>query len=201
MKVLMIDTATENLYVRFFDDVDNKAFFAKEMMTHNNHSENLLTVIEEGLKLNNIKLKDFEKIIVGEGPGSYTGLRVAMVVAKMASYTLNIPLYTISSLSYVGSGYLSISDNCDKSTQNVLISIKAKKGHSYIKVHERNTNKVLVEDIFLPDEEKEKIVSQYNALVVNEHNYKINEEVINKYAVYVDNVHELTPNYLRKANS
>lgn len=195
MKILMIDTATENLYVRFFDDVDGKVFFSKEMMTHNNHSENLLTVIEEGLKLNNIKLKDFDKIIVGEGPGSYTGLRVAMVVAKMASYTLNIPLYTVSSLTYVGSGYL------NKLNENILISIKAKKGHSYIKVYEKETNRVLVEDIFLTDEEKEKIVSQYSAYVVNESNYKLNEEIINRYAVLVDNVHELTPNYLRKANS
>lgn len=195
MKILMIDTATENLYVRFFNDVDRKVFFSKEMMTHNNHSENLLTVIEEGLKLNNIKLKDFNKIIVGEGPGSYTGLRVAMVVAKMASYTLNIPLYTISSLTYVGSGYL------NNLNENILISIKAKKGHSYIKVYEKETNRVLVEDIFLTDEEKEKIVSQYSAYVVNESNYKLNEEIINRYAVLVDNVHELTPNYLRKANS
>ena len=195
MKILMIDTATENLYVRFFDDVDGKVFFSKEMMTHNNHSENLLTVIEEGLKLNNIKLKDFNKIIVGEGPGSYTGLRVAMVVAKMASYTLNIPLYTVSSLTYVGSGYL------NNLNENILISIKAKKGHSYIKVYEKETNRVLVEDIFLTDEEKEKIISQYSAYVVNEANYKLNEEIINRYAVLVDNVHELTPNYLRKANS
>lgn len=195
MKILMIDTATENLYVRFFDDVDRKVFFSKEMMTHNNHSENLLTVIEEGLKLNNIKLKDFNKIIVGEGPGSYTGLRVAMVVAKMASYTLNIPLYTVSSLTYVGSGYL------NNLNENILISIKAKKGHSYIKVYEKETNRVLVEDIFLTDEEKEKIVSQYSAYVVNESNYKLNEEIIDRYAVLVDNVHELTPNYLRKANS
>mgnify|MGYP003291424070 CR=1 FL=1 len=195
MKILMIDTATENLYVRFFDDVDGKVFFSKEMMTHNNHSENLLTVIEEGLKLNNIKLKDFNKIIVGEGPGSYTGLRVAMVVAKMASYTLNIPLYTVSSLTYVGSGYL------NNLNENILISIKAKKGHSYIKVYEKETNRVLVEDIFLTDEEKEKIISQYSAYVVNESNYKLNEEIINRYAVLVDNVHELTPNYLRKANS
>ena len=195
MKILTIDTATENLYVRFFDDIEKKTFFSKEMMTHNNHSENLLTVIEEGLKLNNIKLKDFNKIIVGEGPGSYTGLRVAMVVAKMASYTLNIPLYTVSSLTYVGSGYL------NNLNENILISIKAKKGHSYIKVYEKETNRVLVEDIFLTDEEKEKIVSQYRAYGVNESNYKLNEEIINRYAVLVDNVHELTPNYLRKANS
>ena len=196
MNILIIDTATENLYVRFYNEVENKTFFSKEMSTHNNHSENLLPVIEEGLNINNMKLKDFGKIIVGAGPGSYTGLRVAMVVAKMASYTLNIPLYTISSLSFVGSGYLA-----EKTDGNILISIKAKKGHSYIKVYEGSTNKVLVEDTFLTDEEKEKIVSQYNANVVCESNYKVNDEIINKYAELVDNVHELTPNYLRKANS
>ena len=51
------------------------------------------------------------------------------------------------------------------------------------------------------EEEKEKIVTQYNANVVCESNYKVNDEIINKYAELVDNVHELTPNYLRKANS
>jgi len=194
MNILMLDTATDNLYVRFFNDEENKTFFSKEMITHNNHSENLLVVIEEGLNLHNMKMKDFDKIIVGYGPGSYTGLRVSMVVAKMASYTLNIPLYTISSLSFVGSGYIN-------KNENILISIKAKKGHSYIKVYEANSDKVVLEDTFLTDEEKENFISQYNAFVVCEGSYKIDEEVINKHAELVDNVHEITPNYLRKANS
>ena len=169
------------------------------MISHNNHSENLLVVIEEGLKEKNLKLKDFDKVIVGDGPGSYTGLRIAMVVAKMISYTLDIPMYTISSLSLIGSGYISL--NNDKVNKNILISSKAKKNHSYIKVVESNTGKELVSDSFVTDDEKEKIVSQYDAFVVDFTNYNVKEEVIISLANKVENVHEVIPNYLRQANT
>ena len=45
--ILIVDTATDNLFVRFYDEVNKKLVFEKEMISHNNHSENLLTRSEE----------------------------------------------------------------------------------------------------------------------------------------------------------
>lgn len=196
MKVLMFDVSTDYLYVRFYDSKLKECFFSKDMISHNKHSENLLVVIEEGLKECNFKLSEFDRIIIGNGPGSYTGLRIGMVVGKMLSYTLDIPLYTISSLSFVSSGHLFT----DGMYAQVII---AKKLYSYLKVTsvENGKAKVMIDDCFLSDDEKEKIVCEYNATIIDEQNYLINEEYIFDNCVVVENIHELVPNYLRKANS
>lgn len=196
MKVLIFDTSTDYLYVRFYDDEAKNMLFAKEMISHNNHSENLLTTIEEGLNETGLELASFDKIIIGMGPGSYTGLRISMVVGKMASYTLNIPLYTISSLSLCGSGYF-------ENDGVYAIRIKAKKDYSYLKIVSVDSGKikVLVDDAFMTDEEAQELIEKNSAQLVCEGMYKLNVDEIIKEAIKVENVHELVPNYLRKANS
>ncbi len=52
----------------------------------------LLPLIDELLKTNKIGLTDLTEIIVHEGPGSYTGLRVGAAVANTLSYFLKIPV-------------------------------------------------------------------------------------------------------------
>lgn len=195
MKILMIDSSTTFLYVSFYDSETNQVLFKKEKISHNNHSENLLSVIEEGLQLNDMKLSDFDEVIVGEGPGSYTGLRIGMVVAKMACYTLELPLKVISSLTYCSSGYL------DDGVYGVM-SI-AKKEHSYLQIFKINNGKreILVEDCFLPNVEANELILKYNAQVISEGSYKTDEKQILELSKVVDNLHDLVPNYLRKANS
>ena len=48
------------------------------------------------LKRNNLTIDDVEEIIVGHGPGSYTGLRVSVMVSKMLAYTKGIKLSSVS---------------------------------------------------------------------------------------------------------
>ena len=127
MRTLLIDTSTSFLFVSFYDETKKERIFYKQMVSHNNHSENIINVIEEGLKEANLKLKDFDKVVVGYGPGSYTGLRVGMVVAKMAAYSLDIPLYVVSSLTFVGSNYFV------KDGTYIIYNI-AKKDHCYLKL-------------------------------------------------------------------
>ena len=196
MRTLLIDTSTSFLFVSFYDETKKERIFYKQMISHNNHSENIINVIEEGLKEANLKLKDFDKVVVGYGPGSYTGLRVGMVVAKMAAYSLDIPLYVVSSLTFVGSNYFA------KDGTYIIYNI-AKKDHCYLKLAVVNNGYVdaLVEDMFTTDEEFNKYVNKYNPLVINESNYVINEDIIIRLAKKVDDIHSLVPNYLRKANS
>lgn len=196
MKTLLIDTSTSFLFVSFYDEEKKERLFFKQMISHNNHSENIINVIEEGLKETNLKLKDFDKVIVGYGPGSYTGLRVGMVVAKMTAYSLNIPLYVVSSLTFVGSNYL-------KEDGTYIIYNIAKKDHCYLKLAVVNNGyvDVLVDDTFTTDIEFNKYVDKYNPFIINEDNYVINEDIIIRLSKKVDDIHSLVPNYLRKANS
>lgn len=196
MKVLLIDTSTSYLYISFYDEENKKELYFKNMISHNNHSENIINVIEEGLKITNLKLKDFDKVLIGWGPGSYTGLRIGMVVAKMSAYCVDIPLYIVSSLTFVGSGYL------DKDGTYAIYNI-AKKEHCYTKlmIVKNGYIDTLIDDCFTTDVEFNKMVEKYNPIVINQDNYKINEEIILRLAKKVDDIHSLVPNYLRKANS
>ena len=192
MKTLVLDTSTNLLFISFI--FDDKVVYEVKSVGLNNHSDYLLDLIQKGLNETNIQVKDFDKIIIGVGPGAYTGLRVSVSVAKMFSWTLNIPLYEISSLDLLTSGY--------KEDGLYLIKFKAKKGYIYHKAFEINDNakKIITEEIFVSDEfidtyEKDNfknvfIVSNdlYNIDVLN-----IKEENIK----LVENVHALEPNYLR----
>ena len=196
MKTLLIDTSTTFLYVSFYDEEKKERLFYKQMVSHNQHSENIISVVEEGLKETNLKLKDFNKVVVGYGPGSYTGLRVGMVVAKMTAYSLNIPLYVVSSLSFVGSKYF-LNDG------TYIVYNIAKKDYCYTKLVVVNNGYIdcLVDDMFTSDTEYNKYVSKYNPCIINQDNYMIDEEVIIRLAKKVEDIHSVVPNYLRKANS
>src|SRR5690554_7473460 len=93
-RTLVLDTASKYLYFSFLED--EKIIYEQFLEGKNNHSENLLKELEIGLNKLNLTFKDFSEVIVGIGPGSYTGLRVSVTVAKMLAWTLNKKLYAIS---------------------------------------------------------------------------------------------------------
>lgn len=189
MRTLVMDTASKYLYFSFVED--GRVLYEVFDEGKNNHSDNLLNKIEVGLEKCNLKLKDFSKIVVGIGPGSYTGLRVSVTVAKMLAWTLNLELYSCSSLDLLGSGYF-------KENGIYAINIKAKKNHVYGKLLEVKDGiiNVLKNDLFSEDSEFFDSIKSYKYKLINEENYKIdiNKLIIRK----VDNLHQLTPNYIQK---
>ena len=62
------------------------------------HSITAMSAIEELFKRANIKPIDIDAIAVAEGPGSYTGLRIGVTIAKTLAWTLKKPLVGVSSL-------------------------------------------------------------------------------------------------------
>ena len=122
MLEMILDTSSPNLYISFVDG--EKEIYTKIVKTINNHSEIFLDNIKMGLDECGLKVEDFSRIIDGIGPGSYTGLRVSLTVAKMFSWTKNIPLYTVNSLYILGSGYYS------QDGKYAIMNV-AKKNHYY----------------------------------------------------------------------
>ena len=68
------------------------------------HGEYLPSMIDSILKTNKIKASDLDGIAVSEGPGSYTGLRIGISLAKGLSVAYNIPIIPISSLESMNKG-------------------------------------------------------------------------------------------------
>ena len=99
MYSLFIDTHFSNLTIGiFFNDI---LIDFKTINNLKNTSEFTMPVIKDILKKNNCDIKNLKKVIVCNGPGSFTGVRVAVTIAKILSYLLNIQIYTINSLELV----------------------------------------------------------------------------------------------------
>lgn len=96
MKVLSIDTSNYALGVALLDG--DKVVGEYITNIKKNHSVRVMPAIEGLMKDCDIKPGDLSKIVVAKGPGSYTGVRIGVTIAKTLAWTLNIPLTGVSSL-------------------------------------------------------------------------------------------------------
>lgn len=138
---LYIDSSTAHLYLAL---VEKNAYFTRS--GKNDHSETLVDYLESFLKNNNVTVDDISEVVVGRGPGSYTGLRIAGTVGKVLSFTKNITFKSFSSLDLLLASVIE--------TDGLYISrIIAKKNHSYIKVVkvENGIINTILDDSFVED--------------------------------------------------
>lgn len=94
--ILSIETATKVCSAALFNG--SKLIDCIEEDGAYSHSENLAQFIDSLLKRNHINYSELKAIAVTKGPGSYTGLRIGVSLAKGLAYGLNIPLIGIDSL-------------------------------------------------------------------------------------------------------
>ncbi len=98
--ILNIETSTEVCSVTLA--LNGQLLYKKESTEGLNHSKVLTVFIDELFKENNLKTETIDAVAVSKGPGSYTGLRIGVSVAKGLCYGLNIPLISINSLEVLG---------------------------------------------------------------------------------------------------
>ena len=202
MICLFFDTSSEKLNISLIKD-DN-ILYEKQIETKNDHSSYLLPFIDEAFKTNNIDFKEVDRIIVGIGPGSFTGTRIAITVAKTYGYTLNIPLFGISSLEIM------IYDN-DGYDYYVPV-IEDKNDKLYFGIFDKNKKRI-INDSYTTKEELYNTLSKYdgNILIISHKgidydDYDTKKEVINSININKNilinneevNPHLLKPNYIKK---
>ena len=96
MTILALDTSNKTLSVAV--ELTDGTIIEQTIENTLQHSVLLVPTIEAVFKEAGITAKDLTKIIVAEGPGSYTGLRIGVTVAKTLAKSLGIPLVGVSSL-------------------------------------------------------------------------------------------------------
>lgn len=96
MKVLSIDTSNYVLGIGLLDGGTVLGEYISNIKK--NHSVRVMPAIQTLMNECGIVPKDLTKIVVAEGPGSYTGVRIGVTIAKTLAWTLNIPLSGVSSL-------------------------------------------------------------------------------------------------------
>lgn len=101
MKILAMDTSSQALSVAI---CDGECFLGETTLNiKQNHSIELMPTIERLMNQVGLKPQELERIVVAQGPGSYTGLRIAVTTAKMLAYSLGIELVGVSSLKLIAS--------------------------------------------------------------------------------------------------
>lgn len=178
MKTLFLDTHSKLLSVALITD---RRINLKEKESINSHAVLLLPLIDSLLKEENTKVENIDQIIVINGPGSFTGIRVGLSVAKTMGYAKNIDVYPVSSLI----AYLISSDI----QENKMAVIEDNKGY-YIAAADKFNN-ILIEEKY------EEILENYN--------YKLVAPTlnINKILNFVKTmepikINELKANYIKK---
>ncbi len=188
LKRLVIDSASKFLYVALYEDLKCLGKYYAE--GNNDHSVKLMSEIERIFVANNLKVKELDEIIVGIGPGSYTGLRIGVVVAKMFAWNDDIPVRTVSSLAMFASS---------SSFEGLVLSeIDARRGNSFLGLYRKTGNTLVLEDneqLVNLEDYKESISESYEIVSKGEPNIEV---ILNSNVLFVvEDIHGLNPNYLR----
>jgi tRNA threonylcarbamoyladenosine biosynthesis protein TsaB len=91
--IICLETATNLCSVALCNSAG--VILLRESSELKSHAAMLTIFIEEALKTGGIKVRDLDAIAVSKGPGSYTGLRIGVSVAKGMAYAASIPLIGI----------------------------------------------------------------------------------------------------------
>ena len=97
MLILGIDTSTKICTCSIFDS-ENGVIAETSLSVKKNHSNIVMPIIDNLFKISDLTINDIDKIAVAIGPGSFTGVRIALGIAKGLAMALNKPLTAINEL-------------------------------------------------------------------------------------------------------
>lgn len=92
------------------------------------HQKILLSELDRLLSRRKLGVEELELIIVGQGPGSYTGLRVGFATARALSLALKIPIFTIPSFEVIAARFF-------PEAERVLVATDAKRNQVYLALY------------------------------------------------------------------
>ena len=198
MRYLYIDTSSSYLYTAIVENEklisEIKEEFGQSL------SEVALPKIASMFEKTNLEAKDINKIIVVDGPGSFTGIRIGITIAKVYAWSLNIPITTITSLEA-----MDLSSDEDKVH---VPMINARRGYVYTAIYDKDYNELLkpqhmkLEDL----QEKLQTIDEYEFIsndkfdgIENIKEYNPNLEKVVNYFKNKDSVnpHAVNPEYLK----
>lgn len=97
MLILGIDTSTKICTCSIFDS-ENGLIAETSLSVKKNHSNIVMPIVDNLFKISDLTINDIDKIAVAIGPGSFTGVRIALGIAKGLAMALNKPLIAVNEL-------------------------------------------------------------------------------------------------------
>lgn len=141
---MLLDTSSAHLLVSLLKD--GKVLKSYKIENCEKHSTKLLETIDIVLKDNEISLSDIDTIYTVNGPGSFTGLRVGVTVAKMIGYTQKIKVKPISSLELMASTPFE--------GDFIASYIDARRGYVFGGIYDKNLTPILEDTYILVEDFK-----------------------------------------------
>ena len=130
MKYFFLDTSNSNLILAIYKNKTCLAYYNKPC--DNSLSSEVMVIIDKLFKQARVNPCDINKIFVAIGPGSFTGIRIGVTIAKIYAWTFNIKIVPVSSLEVLATtrfrGYA------------IVPLIDARRGYVYAGVYDKHLN-------------------------------------------------------------
>ncbi len=182
MYTLFLDTHDAKVTIIIFKD--GHVIAQNILESKNKHSEITMPTLDNTLKAANLDINELNSIIVVNGPGSFTGERIAVTIAKTIAYCLNIPIRSINSLLILS---LNIND------KNKCVALEDRNG-AFVATFDQDNN--LIEEIKYLNKSTYLEYKQTHNVVTD---IEIDYEKVYTYAMTLNtlNPHEVKPLYVK----
>ena len=193
---LCMDSSYKLLVLGLYQD--QKLLAGISLEAFKKQSETIFVELNRLLKEANLDYKDIDRVVITKGPGSYTGIRIAMTIAKVLCSQMNKELYTISTMQlYAGV------------RESVNVILDARSHRAYTAHVEKG--KIVDGTKILTMEELQDFLALYQGDIAGdadlvgrsacEVDYLHNFIDLEPYYEKVENIHALVPDYLKESDS
>ncbi len=191
MRVVGMDTSYKYLNICLLED--DKVIDSLHMECFKQQSEWMIPKLKELMDKHGWVSEDIEAMVITDGPGSYTGIRIAMTVAKVFCSSMNIPLYTLSTLQLYASN-----------NEHTAVLMDARGKRAYVGVYhkgiaEQEDNVYAVDELSLICKEGYHIVGDGSLIGLEDYFEDVATHFVELKEQWklVDNVNLLVPRYLK----
>ena len=210
MLILGIDTSTKICTCSIFDS-ENGVIAETSLSVKKNHSNIVMPIIDNLFKISDLTINDIDKIAVAIGPGSFTGVRIALGIAKGLAMALNKPLIAINELDILEA-------IVDGNENEIIPLIDARKERVYYKYQNKYVDDYLINLISNFDKNKKYVfvgdgATNYenilkdnlgdNAIILPMYNAFPRASVLCELALNKEeaNIYTLEPEYISKSRA
>ncbi len=193
MRSLLIDTSQNNMVVSIVED--NNILYKFEELIEKDMAAKILPIIRDGFRSVNFDINDIDKIFIVNGPGSFTGVRVGVTIAKTMAWSLKKYIIPISSLELMAT---------TKTSKKYLVPlIDARRGNVFAGIYDRDLNIIKKDSLISLEELTSNLNEDYELISYDDIKNSLKPsldilKIINKYKSDTGvNPHNLNPNYLK----
>jgi tRNA threonylcarbamoyladenosine biosynthesis protein TsaB len=200
--ILSLETSTKVCSVCLSNNEEIIA--KKELFEANSHATHLTVFIQDLFsELSKYSLKDIDAIAVSSGPGSYTGLRIGVSVAKGLCYALKKPLIAITSLEALVYAAFNNEELMNKINSNTLFCpmIDARRMEVYTTLFDaemkmqKNISAEIIDENSFHD-----VLTNHQVVFLGDGSEKCKEIIKHKNAVFLDGEAPLASNMVKIAS-